>query len=473
MGPVVTARAAWNSHRSGVELANCVENKVKVLTDKTNHMALRRSRRNVASRQPNLGSGQKPCIYKVGNTAENHDLPPEERLALYTFKVDEYDPQPKQSRHKRNVRHRKKTDMSDTMDDEYTPTTNVKKCVRPGTNLIVTRQKRHLSIGVTKMALENDDTDAVAGSILKCLNTGVTHQEKLTLQKEDTVSAIGSSSKCLRRGVTYCDSDRHTKTATENKENTGVVDTIATCQVASVNHNESRSLLTENKAIISAAAGRCVTVYQKADICTNLADDSELNFSVVESELGQVLSSSRSSLLISPVVRRFSQCVTIRRPGKSKDSHSIQSVEDFTVDNYFGFDEESEDDLHFSLSEVTVARSMKPVMSIPFAISSTPNPKPSFTRPEIKPMRLVQGGTRTKITLPSMQSATLSMAASASASKLLLASDTTPSDTVDAAHSPCPSICMNEDVPVQHFMKVSCTQEVVGSPFGVYPCIFN
>jgi hypothetical protein len=472
MGPVVTARAARNSHKSGVELANCIENKVKVLTDKTNHMVLRRSRRNVASLQPNLGSGQKPCIYKVGNMAENQDLPPEERLALYTFKVDEYDPQPKKSSHRRNVRHRKKTDMSDTMDDEYTPTTNVKKCVRPGMNSIVTRQKKHLSTGVTKMALEND-TGAVEGSILKCLNTGVTHQEKLTLQKEDTVSAIGSSLKCLSPGVTYCDCDSHTKTATENKENIGVVDSIVTCQVANVNHNESRNLVTENKAIISAAAGRCVTVYQKADICTNLADDSELNFSVVESEPGQVLLSTRSNLLISPVVQHFSQCVTIRRPGKSKDCHSIQSVEDFTVDNYFGFDEESEDDLHFSLSEVTVARSVKPVMSVPFAISSTPNPKPSFTRPEIKPMRLFQGGTRTKITLPSMQSTTLSMAASASASKLLLASDTTPSDTVDAAHSPCPSICLDEDVPVQHFMKVNCIQEVVGFPIGVYPYIFN
>jgi hypothetical protein len=454
MGPVVTARAAQNSHRTGIESANCVDNKLKVLADKTNHMALRRSRRNVASPQPNLGSGQKSCIYKVGNTAEDQDLPPEERLALYTFKVDEYDPQPKKSRHKRNVRHRKKTDMSDTMDDEYTPNTNVKNCLRPGMYSMVTRQKKHLSTGVKKMALDNEDTRAVTGSILKCLNTGVAHHEKLTLQKEDTVSATGSSVKCPSPGVAYCDSDSHRKTATENKENIALVDSIVTCQVASVNHSEPRSLMTEDKAIISAAA-----------------DDSELNFSVAESEPGQVSSTSRSSLLISPVVRRFSQCVTMRQPAKSKDFHSIQSVEDFTVDNYFGFDEESEDDLHFSLSEVNVAPSVKPVMSVPFAISSTPNPKPSFTRPEMKPMRLVQEGARTRTALSSVQSTTLPAAASVSAPKLLLESDTAPSGTVGAGHSPCSSICTDEDVPVQHLMKVSCTQEVVGSPIVAYPCI--
>ena len=409
----------------------------------------------MANPQPTLGSGQKPCIYKVGNTAENQDLPPEKRLALYTFEIDEYDPPAKKSRHKRKVRRRIKSDMSDTMDDEYIPTANVSKCLRPGTR-IVTRQKKHLNTSVTKMALENEDTGPVAGSTLKCLNTGVSHHENLTLQKEDTVSVTGSSVKCLSPGVAYCDSDSHRQTATENKENVPAVDTSSACQMADVNHNERKSLMTENKAIISATADRCVTARQKRSICTYLADDSELNFSVAESEPGQVSSSSRSSLFISPVVRRFSQCVTMRRPGKSKDPHCIQSVENFTIDNYFGFDEESEDDLDFSLSEVKVDPSMKSVMSVPFAISSTPNPKPTFTRPEIKPMRLVQGRARTRTACSSVQSVILPTAASVSVPKLFTP-DTTLPDTVETAQSPSSSIGTDEDIPVPHFMKVSRT----------------
>jgi len=418
-------------------------------------MALRRSRRIVANPQPTLDSGQKPCIYKVGNTSEIQDLPPEERLALYTFEIDEYDLPAKKSRHKRNVRRRIKTVISNTMDDEYIPTMNVSRCLRPGTR-IVTRQKKHLNTSVTKMALENEDTGPVAGSTLKHLNKGVSHHENLTQQKEDTVSVTGSSVQCLSPGVVYCDSDSQRQTGTENKENVPAVDTSSACQVADVNHNECKSLVTENKAIISATADRCVTVHQKRSICTNLADDSELNFSVAESESGQVSSSSRSSLFISPVVHRFSQCVTMRRLGKSKDPHGIQSVEDFTIDNYFGFDEE--DDLDFSLSEVKVAPGMKPVISVPFAVSSTPNPKPNFTRPEIKPVRRVQGWTRTRTACSSLQSAALLTAASVSGPKLF-APDTALPATAEAAHSPCPSICMDEDVPVPHFTKVSAHRE--------------
>jgi len=454
MAPFLTARAARNTRRTGTESTNCADSKLNVLADKTNHMALRRSRRIVANPQPTLDSGQKPCIYKVGNTAENLDLPPEERLALYTFETDEYDPPAKKSRHKRNVRRRIKCDISDTMDDEYVPTTNVSKCLRPGTR-IVTRQKKHLNTSVTKMTLEIEDIGPVAGSTLKCLNTGLSHHENMTHQKEDTVSVTGSSVQCLSPGgVACCDSDSQRQTATENKENVPAVGTSSACQVADVNHNERKSLVTENKAIISTTADRCVTVRQKHSICTNLADDSELNFSVAESEPGQVSSSSRSSLFISPVVRRFSQCVTMRRPGKTKDPHGIQSVEDFTIDNYFGFDEESEDDLDFSLSEVKVHPGMKPVMSVPFAVSSTPNPKPSFTRPEIKPVRLIQGRTKARTACSSLQSAALLTTASVSGPKLF-AHDTALPDTAEAAHSPHPSIHMDEDVPVPQFMKVS------------------
>ena len=480
MAPVVRVRAAQNSHRTGKASANCMDSKLNVLADKTNHMALRRSRRNVANPQPIPGSGQKPCIYKVGNTSEKEDLPPEGRLALYTFEIDEHDPPAKKSRHKRNVRRRIKSGMSDTTDDEYVPTMNVSKCLRPGTNWIVTRQKKHLNSGVTKMAPENEETGPVAGRTLKCLNTDVSHHENLTLQKEDSVSVTGSSVQCLSPGVAYCDSDCYRQTPTENKENIAVVDTSSTCQVASVNHNERKSLVIENKASISAAADRCATVRQKRSICTNIADDSELNFSVAESELEQVSSFSRSSLLISPVVRRFSQCVAMRRPGKSKDSHGIQSVEDFTIDNYFGFEEESEDDLDFSLSDVKVAPRVKPVMSAPFAVSSTPNHKPTFRRPEMKPMKLVRGRTRTRTACLSVQSATLPTAASVSGPKLFASDtappdtvDTAPPDTVDAAHSPCPTIWTDEHVEVQHFTKVSCTQSVPGSLTGAHPYILD
>ena len=261
----MTARATRNTRSTGTEWANCVDSKLNVLADKTNRMALRRSRRNVANPQPILGSGQKPCIYKVGNTAENQDLPPEERLALYTFEIDEYDPPAKKSRHRRNVRRRIKSDMTDTIDDEYIPTTNVSKCLRRGTR-IVTRQKKHLNTSVTKMAQENEDTGPVAGNTLKCLNTDVSHHENLTLQKEDTVSVTGSNVKCLSPGVAYCDSDSQRKTATENKENVPALDTSSTGQVADVNHNERKSLVTDNKGIISAIVDRRVTVCQKRSI---------------------------------------------------------------------------------------------------------------------------------------------------------------------------------------------------------------
>jgi hypothetical protein len=595
-------------------LSNFADSKWNVLTDKTNRTAVRRSRRNAANPQANLGSGQKSCIYKVANTAESQDLPPEERLALYTFDSDENDPPAKKSRRKRNVRRRIKGDMSDAMDVEYIPTTDVSKCLKRGTR-IVTRQKKHVNTDVTKMTLESEVAAPVVGSTLHCLNTPASHHENLTLLKQGTVSETCSSVKCLSPGVACCDSDGRRRTATENKENIVVVvvdssskcqvdsahhdedenlatenkavisvaadrrttvhqkrssvkclspgvarcdydrrrqtatekeniavadssstcqvastnhdehenlatenkvviseaadrretvhqkcssvkclspgvarrdsdrrrqtatekedvaveDSSSTCQLASAHHDEHENLATENKAVISEAADRRATVHQKLSICTNLADDSELNFSVGESEPGQVSSSSRSSFFISPVVRRFSQCVTMRRPGKSKHSCGIQSVEDFTIDNCFGFDEESEDDLDFSLSEVKVASSVKPVMSVSFAVSSTPYPKPSFTRPEIRPVRLVRAQARTRTARSNVKSATLPAAASASGPKLFVP-DTTPPDTIEATHSSCPSICPDEDLPAPHFTKVSCRQSA-GFPHWGQPNI--
>jgi hypothetical protein len=73
-------------------------------------------------------------------------------------------------------------------------------------------------------------------------------------------------------------------------------------------------------------------------------------------------------------------------------------------------------------------------------------------------MRLVQGRTRTRTTCSSVQSAILPTAASVSVPKLF-APDTTLPDTVEAAQSPCPSICTDEDIPVPHFTKVSRTHK--------------
>jgi hypothetical protein len=180
-------------------------------------------------------------------------------------------------------------------------------------------------------------------------------------------------------------------------------------------------------------------VHQKPEICRNLPEDSELNFSVGETEPGQVSSS------FSPIEQHSSHpgnFVTLWRPG----TRGIQSVEDFTVDNYFGFDEESEDDLQL-LSPVKMASSLKPVVSVPFAVSSTPNLKPSFTRQQAKPLRLVNEG-------PKTGNAVMSKPAPPEVSLV--------SDMVSGAHnSSTPIVFMDENVPVEHFMKVSVPHGVV------------
>jgi hypothetical protein len=147
----------------------------------------------------------------------------------------------------------------------------------------------------------------------------------------------------------------------------------------------------------------------------------------------------------------------MRWPGRSKDTHSIQSVEDFTVDNYFGFDE-SEDDLHVLLSPVKspvkVACRSKPVSSVPFAVSSTPNVKLTFTRPEATSVRLMQSRPQTRTPLVSIQSAT--------APEHSLASDVEPPDIAAAGHDPSPPVLfVDKSDPVTHFMKVSLTWGVV------------
>jgi hypothetical protein len=180
--------------------------------------------------------------------------------------------------------------------------------------------------------------------------------------------------------------------------------------------------------------GSAGIVHHKPEICRNLAEDSELNPNVVGTELKQVSSS------FSCTQQHFSQPGTFvaqRQPG----IHAIQSVEDFTVNNYFGFDEESEDDLHLPLPPVKMVPSLKPIISVPFPVSSTPNLKASFTRPQAKPLRLINEE-------PNTRTALMSKPAPYEVSLI--------SDMVNGSHtSSTPIMVMDENVPVQNFMKVS------------------
>jgi hypothetical protein len=182
--------------------------------------------------------------------------------------------------------------------------------------------------------------------------------------------------------------------------------------------------------------GRIGMGHQKPEISISLSEDSKLNLSVGGTEPEQVSSSFRSSLLFNPTEQHSSKPLTLRRPGM----RGIQSVENFTVDNFFGFDEDSEDDLQWSFSPVKMAPRLKPVVSVPFAVSSTPNLKPNFTRQETKPLRLVNRGTKTRTALMSTQT-------SPEVSFTL--------DTGSETHSFSPTVFMDENVPMQHFMKVS------------------
>lgn len=456
MGPALRARVARSSNRTGNKPADCVDSRCKVLADKTNsnnHMALRR-RRNVAIPQPNLSSEQKPSVYKLGNNAEKQDLPPQERLALYNFEVDENEPLPKKkSKYRRKVRHRKKMDLSDTSDDEHTRTVTVRKHLRSGEKWAVAIQKKQASCLVTyheKITLENKENVLVADTNF----TDVTHhdsdsQHNMTEESKGNVSVAHAHS----GSMTHHNSDSHVRTATENTDGV-VVDSTYTCHKTNVTHNKPTKMITGNKEIAGVASCH-LSVHRISDICTSLAEGSELNFSVSESEPSQVSSSCRRSLLFSPIEKcplRPSTFVTVRWPGRSKDTHGIQSVEDFTVDNYFGFDEESEDDLHLSLSPVKMAPELKPVSSVPFAVSSTPNLKPTFTRPETTSMNLVQSRAQTT-PLVSVRSTTAEHS---------LASDVEPPDIADAGHDLSPPVLfMDKSDPVTHFMKVSHTQGIV------------
>lgn len=183
-------------------------------------------------------------------------------------------------------------------------------------------------------------------------------------------------------------------------------------------------------------------VQQKPEFCRNMTGDSNLKISVGEAEPEQV---SSSFIVTEQHSSQPGIFVKLQQPC----THGIQSVDTFTVDNYFGFDEESEDDLRLSLSPVKMATSLKPVVSVPFAVSSTPNLKPSFTRPHAKPFRLVNKGPKTETTLMSKPAV----------SEMPVASD-----AVRGAHNSSTSVLfMDENVPMQHFVKVSVPHVIVVS----------
>lgn len=451
MGPVLRARVARSSNRTGTKPADCVDSRCKVLADKTNSnnlMALRK-RRNMAIPQPNLSSQQKTCVYKLGNNAETQDLPPQERLAIYNFEVDENEPLPKKkSKYRRKVRRRKKVNLSDTLDDKYTQA--VKKHLKSGEKWAVVLQKKQansLVICHEKITLENKGNVLMADPSF----TDVTHHDSdskhnMAEESKGNVSVAHAHS----GSMTYLDSDSQVRTATENTDGT-VADSTYTCQKISVTHNRPTNMMTGNKEI-AGVAGSHLSIYRISDICTSLAEGSEPSCSVSESEPSQVSSSCRKSLLFSPIEKcplRQNTFMTVRWSGRSKGTRDIQSVENFTVDNYFGFDEESEDDLHLSLTPVKMAPESKPVSSVPFAVSSTPNLKPTFTRPEDMSMNLVQSRAQTT-PLISVHSTT--------ASEHSLASDVEPPDIHDP--SP-PALFVDKSDPVTHFMKVSLRQGFV------------
>jgi hypothetical protein len=518
MGPVLRARVTRSSNRTGNKPADCVDDRCEVLADKTNsnnYMSLRR-KRNVAIPQPNLSNQQKPCIFKLGNSADDRDLSPQERLALYNFEVDENEPLPQKLKCKRKVRHRKKIDLSDTSDEEYFPGVTMKKRLQSGGKETVARQRKLPSSHVScheKITLENKENISVADTNFKCQSTDMTHHDSdirhnmaegskgnvsvahtrsssMTHCDSDIRHDMAEGSKgnvsvaCTRSSsmthrdsdirhnmaegskgnlsvalthsssMTHSDSDIHTKTVTEN------TDSAYTCQKTSVTHNKPRNMMTGNKEV-ARMTPRHLSVHRESDICTSLAEGSELNLSVGESESSQVPSSCGRSLFFSPIEKcplQPSTFVTIRRPGRGEDTHGIQSVQDFTVDNCFGFDEESDDDLHLSLSPVKIASHSKPVLSVPFAVCSTPNLKPTLTRPEATSSKLMQSGAQTRPSLISVPSATVCV----TAPEHSVAPSVEPPDIADAARDPSPpSLFVDKNDPVQHFMKVSLAQGVV------------
>jgi hypothetical protein len=218
-----------------------------------------------------------------------------------------------------------------------------------------------------------------------------------------------------------------------------------------VRHRKKKGLLDSeykvDKRLLSAATQK------KQD--KNMADTRQHDVGAeTETSVAGVVAGSESepSLLFSPIEKcplRSSTFGAVRWP-----AHGIQSVEDFTVHNYFGFDEESDDDLRLSLSPVKMAPHSKPVSSGPSAASSTPNLKPLFARSEATSMNVMQNGAQTRTALVPIQSAAVP--------KHPPASSVGPPDKVDAGRDPSPPVLfVDGSESATHFMKVSLTTGIL------------
>jgi hypothetical protein len=394
-----------------------------------------RGRRSVIVPQPILSIPQKPCVYKLGNDVCNQDLPSQDRLALYNFEVDENEPLPnKKPKNKRKVRHRKKMGLANKTDNEYTLAATVDKCLlSAGKGSFANQKKQGSSVTVKK-----EEHVSVADTSLKCQSS----------ERQHNVAGERKGNAPFARtcGGGTCDRDGRTRTAVENMVSV-VTDSTDTCHRTIVTNHEPTSMMTGDKGIACVADGA-------SDNGVSVAEGSELNLSVAESERSRGSSSCRSSLLFSPIEKwpsRPAAFVTAGWPARCTDTRGIQSVEDFTVDNYFGFDEESEDDLHLSLSPVKMAPCSKPASSGSFAVSSTPNLRPTFTRPEATSMKEMQKGAQTRTALVPAQST--------AAPRHPLASSVDLPDIADAVCDPSPPVLfMDRREPTTHFTKVSLPQ---------------
>jgi hypothetical protein len=386
-----------------------------------------RGRRSATLPQPNLSVHKKPCIYKLGNNVCNQDLLPQDRLALYDFEVDENEPLPnKKRKKKRKVRSRKKMGLS-AMRGNYTRAATADERLPSTSKRSVAKRKKP------------------SGSVT-VKNVADTGQHNVGEERRRSVPVAHAHS----GGVA------------------GVVDE-PTDMMTSVGLAEGSE--SEPSLLFSPIEKRPVPVAHAhsgglAGMSVGLAEGSEsepsLLFSPIEKRPVPVAhahsgglagtsvglaegSECRSSLLFSPIEKcrlRASAFPTVRWPARATDTHGIQSAEDFTVHNYFGFEEESDDDLRSSLSPVKMA----PHSSGPSAVSSTPNLKPTFTRPQVTSVEVMQ----TRTALVPVQSTAVP--------KRPLASSVDPPDRAGAGYDPSPPVLFADgSESTTHFMKVSVT----------------
>ncbi|XP_069681945.1 uncharacterized protein [Periplaneta americana] len=386
----------------------------KGLTDKTNdsnYMALRsnksgkRQQKSVNknnfivsdSKQEHLLKGEKHCIYDNNDTEKKEDISLllEEKIGVYTFEVDKNDPQPKKARRKRRVKRRKISDISDTTDDDSIVISSEKKQLRS-----TARQTR-----VVKSALRD----------LKEKRSLSNKHEKMetTDSLQDNICGIERAGKSqsefdLNRKVT---ADNSTHPLTENETNMHIKERRKSIETIQCEPDSSDDIVTENRTVVNVInfqnKNTDMTNYElnssgnnkeniplinrnykdkvsnrKSEVCGNLSENSEVNFSFVKPQAEHKLYSNKKfqnrKLLLCSSEHRAPQTI---KEANSKEYGRMQSREDFNIDNYFGFDEESEDDLYASLSPVKKPTDTKNCSElVPLAVTSTPNNRPIFTK---------------------------------------------------------------------------------------------